>query len=121
MTSLPKVRPGNTGGGGSVVDHNDLPGLNVGDYMHLPKEKYDEVMAGTVVTEEELMKQFTLKLIESGDYTYIAEANPGSLETAAVWRVKRVEDVDDDIRILWADGNQNFDNLATDLPSLTYS
>ena len=62
----------------------------------------------------------------SGDFTWIAEGFPGSVLVSADWRIKQVEDVTVDgfqiIRILWADGNGNFDNVASSpLSGLSYS
>lgn len=62
------------------------------------------------------------KITTSGNYTYIAHALPGSVQSDAVWRCKRVyDDGAGNITILWADGNSSFDNIATDLTALVYS
>jgi hypothetical protein len=61
----------------------------------------------------------------SGNYTWMAEALPGTPIASSAWRVKQIEDVTvggyQTIRILWADGDGNFDNSATPpLSGLTY-
>lgn len=56
----------------------------------------------------------------SGDY-YIGEAEPGSLTSDPVWRIKKVDFTGDDSAITWADGNSNFDNIWDDHLSLSYS
>jgi len=56
-----------------------------------------------------------------GDDTYIAEAIPGSLLASSVWRCKKVEVSGNTTKIIWADGNANFDNPADDLTNLSYS
>lgn len=62
------------------------------------------------------------KITVSGDYTYIGKAAPGSAQSAAVWQCKKIDaSVAGTTVITWADGNGNFDNIATDLTSLTYS
>ena len=48
-----------------------------------------------------------------GTYNYFGEAVPGSALTAAVWRVSRM--AISDSRVMWADGNGNFDNVYTSL------
>jgi hypothetical protein len=48
---------------------------------------------------------------EDGDILYVCKAATGSLVNSPVWQVKKV----DGFFIQWADGNNNFDNLATDL------
>lgn len=62
-----------------------------------------------------------LKVTKSGNYTYIAVAPIGSLQATAIWQVYCVEKSGDDTLITWADGNANFDNVATDLILLSYS
>jgi len=63
---------------------------------------------------------YAMKITEDGSNTYIACANPGTAESAAKWKVMCLDD-STGIRITWADGNTNFDNVATDLTALTYS
>lgn len=59
------------------------------------------------------------KIISSvGGYTYIADAIPGSLSSTAVWRIKQI---DSGGTSLWADGNANFDNVASDMLTKTYT
>jgi len=61
-----------------------------------------------------------LKLTESGSYTYIGTAPPGTAESAASWRCLRLDD-SAGLTITWADGDVEFDNVATDLTALSYS
>jgi len=63
---------------------------------------------------------YATKITESGSYTYIAWANPGSLEGTACWKVMRIDDSTGMV-ITWADGDTKFNNKATDLTTLTYS
>ena len=51
--------------------------------------------------------------------TYTCEAQPGSLSSAAVWQISKYQDSTG--IMLWADGNANFDNIADDRATLTYS
>ena len=62
----------------------------------------------------------TLRLIESGVYTYVGEAIIGSDESDPVWKVKRIDEASGVI-ILWADGNENFDNVWSNYASLVYN
>ena len=62
----------------------------------------------------------------AGDFTWVAEALPGTAQASATWRVKSLQDTTtggtQTITTLWADGNGNFDNVATSpLSGLTYS
>lgn len=53
---------------------------------------------------------------------YIGEANPGSLSSAAVWRMKRLTlNAEGDVTEEWADGDANFDNIWDNRLSLSYS
>lgn len=59
-----------------------------------------------------------IKITVSGGVTYIGEAAPGSAQASAVWRCSAI---DASGNVTWADGDSNFDNIATNLPGLTYS
>lgn len=61
-----------------------------------------------------------MKITEIGAVTYIAVAAPGTLESAAKWQVKKLDETDG-LTTTYADGDTNFDNIATDLTALTYS
>jgi hypothetical protein len=53
---------------------------------------------------------------------YLCEADPGALTSAAVWRIQKLTfGVDGDVTIQWADGDPNFDNIADNRASLTYT
>ncbi len=58
------------------------------------------------------------KIINSAGYTYIGEATPGTLEATSEWRCQRIDSAGNTV---WADGDANFDNVATDLTALSYS
>lgn len=61
------------------------------------------------------------KITSVGSIIYIAIAPPGSAQSAAVWKCKSIDSVDpNNIVIKWAD-QANPSQVATDLPSLTYS
>lgn len=61
------------------------------------------------------------KVIVVGAVTYIAEAVPGTAEATAAWRIQSIDTTTGTL-IKWADGNSNFDNVATSLPgSLSFS
>jgi len=70
------------------------------------------------VTIEET--NYTTKITESGNYTYVAKAPIGTAQATAGWQAYRIDETSG-IIILWADGNDNFDNVVTDLTALSYS
>lgn len=58
----------------------------------------------------------------NGNYTYVMDAEIGAGTSAdGIWRVQRVFDDGTDVIVDWADGNDNFDNIAANYLSLTYS
>ena len=61
-----------------------------------------------------------VKVTTSGSITYIAVAPAGSSQASAVWQVKKIDETTG-VVITWADGNTNFDNVASDLTTLSYS
>lgn len=65
---------------------------------------------------------YAQKITVSGSITYIASAAPGSAQAAAVWQVKKIdESVAGTTVITWADGDGLFNNVATNLATLSYS
>ena len=64
---------------------------------------------------------YAQKITVNGTTTYIAVAPVGSLQSSAVWQVKQITVSGNDTIFTWADGNANFDNVATDLTALSYS
>lgn len=68
----------------------------------------------------DIADQLATKVTVSGSVTYIGVAPPGTAQSTAGWQCKKVDETTGTV-ITWADGNTNFDNVATDLTSLTYS
>ena len=58
------------------------------------------------------------KVTNSGGFTYVGRSLPGTLESAEKWQAYRI---DADGGVMLADGNDRFDNVATDLTALSYS
>lgn len=54
---------------------------------------------------------------------YIGYANPGTDESVAMWRIARIDyDANDKpTKVLYADGNESFDNIWTNRAALVYS
>jgi hypothetical protein len=61
-----------------------------------------------------------VKVTVSGTTTYLALAAPGTAEATAKWQARKI-DTSSGVIITWADGNSDFDNVASDLTALTYS
>ena len=60
------------------------------------------------------------KVTTVGSITYVGLAAPGSVQSDAVWQAKKVDQTTGTI-ITWADGDADFNNVATDLSALSYS
>lgn len=53
---------------------------------------------------------------------YIGIAFPGSATSAAVWQIRKLTYTGTNATaVLWCDGNNNFDNIWDNHPSLSYS
>lgn len=62
---------------------------------------------------------FSTRIVESGNYIYIGKAPIGSSTSSAVWQVKRVDTTSGAV-ILWADGDDGFDNVFDNYATLSY-
>lgn len=71
-------------------------------------------------TLQEAHNNYSVKITESGSITYIAKAIVGTSESDPFWQCKKIDETTGTV-ITWADGDDKFDNIATDLTALTYS
>ncbi|HUW10510.1 MAG TPA: hypothetical protein VM537_12335 [Anaerolineae bacterium] len=62
-----------------------------------------------------------VKVTVAGAVTYVAIALIGTLQATALWQAKRITVAAGDTVVEWADGNADFDNVATNLALLAYS
>ena len=74
--------------------------------------------SGSVLRE--VSPDLATKVTVSGLVTYVAQATPGSAQSSAVWRAKKIDETTG-VVVTWAGGNTSFTNIATDLTSLTYT
>jgi len=81
-------------------------------------DKGDKGEKGDTVMQDDLTARF-----DKGHYPlyYMGEANANTDEGSALWRIKRVDMSGETIVILFADGNDLFDNRWSDHLTLTYS
>ena len=93
---------------------------------HVQVDVLSSALPTTASTETTLQtisfggSKFALKMTTVGSVDYVGEAAVGTATSSALWRAKKVDSTTG-ILITWADGNANFDNVATDLTTLTYS
>jgi hypothetical protein len=56
----------------------------------------------------------------SATITYVGKALPGSATNTAVWQIKRISISGTVTSVLWADDNNDFDNVWDDRTTITY-
>jgi len=54
-----------------------------------------------------------------GTYTYVGVAKPGTATSAALWKIKRIKNSNNEVD--WADGDILFNNIWDSVTSLAYS
>jgi len=52
---------------------------------------------------------------------YIGIAKPGASGASAIWQIRKLVNSGTVTQILWADGNEKFDNVWNNRTSLSYS
>lgn len=94
----------------------------------LQNDRIVRILADANGTLKTSSNQYAVAVYYNGDKTteYICKALPGTSLITTSWQVmKNTYDSDGDlIRTQWCDGNDNFDNIATDyvtVNALTYS
>lgn len=75
------------------------------------------------VSEEETVYAKRVDFSVDGTSLYRAEAVVGSIESAAVWRIRRIvfSGVEGDVTETWADGASDFTKVWDDRATYTYS
>lgn len=75
--------------------------------------------SGNQITQFAGDVSYATKITVSGSITYVGLAAVGTAQSTAAWQCKKIDETSG-VVITWADSNANFDNVATDLTSLTY-
>lgn len=57
----------------------------------------------------------------SSDLSYVGDALPGTLLSAASWRIRKIETISGVTTVSYADGDSSLDNIWDNRLSLTYS
>lgn len=94
------------GGGGAIVDTSALA----------TSAKQDDIVQAIQGISGTTNK--TTRIQTVGTRTYIGNAAIGSAESASVWQIKVLDTPG--LTKLWADGNDNFDNVWDDRATVTY-
>jgi len=97
--------------------------------QHIANQSFDE--ANQVIVHQNLKTDgqslqrenadnLALKVTVVGSVTYLATAAPGTAQATARWQCQKIDETTG-VVITWADGDSEFDNVASDLTALTYS
>ena len=73
-----------------------------------------------VALQRGLADNLATKVTVVGSVTYVGLAAPGTSQATAKWQALKIDEGVGAVST-YADGNANFDNVATDLTSLSYS
>jgi hypothetical protein len=116
---------------GSVVSPEaGLPsGGSVGQFLQKKSNVFFDTewsfLKSTDISDLSSLDNKAVVVYESGDILYVCKATIGSALGDAVWQIKKVDTSSDDVVIItWCDGDDYFDNLATNLEvvaALSYS
>jgi hypothetical protein len=72
--------------------------------------------------EELTVPDYTTQVDDAGSgVTYIGQAQPGTLVADASWKIKKVTETGDDLKVEYADGTKDFDKVWNDRATYTYS
>ena len=112
------------------VPENIVSGIPEGsDSTPLQNKKYSRIVyvanASDIGSDSgpaaAIKSSFSQHIVTSGNYTYVMKAVPGTDLTSASWQMSRIYETCDDILVEWADGNANFDNVASDYATKVFS
>lgn len=102
-------------------------GTNPANYNSTPATRVDGEPSALEVNQKGSLKVAiddalgqAQKVTVVGDLTYVAVAPPGTEQATAGWQAYLVTVSGGTTTITWADGNSNYDNVATNLAGLNY-
>lgn len=71
-------------------------------------------------TKRAVTGNLATKITIVGGDTYVGEATIGTAQSSALWRAQKISISGGTATITWAGGSDSFNNVATDLTSLSY-
>lgn len=109
-----------------IDEHDDVSSLKGKRVVLLlyDAESGDNVRAsGNALGQLEMVEvRMSRRMYYSGDFTYVAEAEPGTVTSAASWRIYRSDRTGGKpVSLLWAEGDTNYDKVANNYASYSYS
>lgn len=132
MTLMNASTGGGSSGGGSarILDNDDVEFKRLSEVAENAVLIFDATKKKFVVRDllefiqtiqAGIEVQYNKLIDVDGNFTYIGEAVPGTSPSAALWRIKRVEQIGADINILWANGSADLNKIWNDRLTYTYS
>ena len=122
--NTPKTRVIVQGGGNRVVTHPSSSRVIVTDNSTKIGVNSGYNLSTTIKLSGEnvIMYRKIIDVVEGTAHTYIGEASPGEITSAAAWRIKRItiDNVTEDTYESWAAGNANFDKVWDARATETY-
>ena len=124
---------GGSGGGGSVniLDNDDVvfarPSEVLQDSVLVFDTTVNKFRAVPIIDlinniKLELEVKYTKLIDQEGTISYIGEALPGTANSAASWRIFRLDESNDpDLQIMWASGNAEFIHTWDDRATYNYT
>ena len=118
--------------GNSILVGSGAPGAGLGSdgdqYIDTDNgDIYTKVMGtwnlqGNIGAVATTIRSDTIDPTVFPEVTYRGDATPGTLTSASAWRIQRMTvQSDGDTEVLFADGNDNYDNIWDNRLSLSYS
>jgi hypothetical protein len=102
--------------------------LQIRNYNNNIQYKYESESSWVTLFEVptsggEVENMYAKRIENVGDYIYTGEADAGSSEGSAVWRISRtyIDPDTGDVIVVWADGNTDFDNIWSNYSNLQYT
>ncbi len=103
-------------------DPQYIPGLVASSYINtkIPVIILGDPSTGRLLVTSVVTSNPTLNtlIFTSSTTTYVAQSAPGTLPSAASWRIKKIDSSTSPNAITWASGNANYDKNATDLATV---
>jgi hypothetical protein len=134
LTSIAMAAGGGGGGGGGsvkILDNDDVvfarPDQVLQNSVLVFDTDVNKFKAVSIVDlinniKLELEVKYTKLIDQEGTISYIGEALPGTANSAAEWRIFRLNEANDpDLQIQWASGNAEFIHTWDDRATYTYS
>lgn len=116
MTRVGIRHPIGTGGGGGGSFDPTITSPQAGDVIYYNGTQWVNIPS------EDIVADFTTLLDEVDEVTtYVGYAQPGTLQSASSWKIKKITTTGNDLEIEYADGVKTFTKAWDDRATFSYS